>query len=263
VTACGDAAGLVDGQAVLVDGANGEVVADPSDQLIADAQRRRDAQTERRARSHGPGRTADGVSIPLLVNIGGPGDVAATSKADSEGVGPLRTEFLFLDRPTGPSFGEQVEASSATLASARHSSRVRSDSAARTSARQGRRHHPDVRFASRGGLSNRPQLIVERRRVGLGKPQPAHAECGVRLLLLGDVSQRLVGADVERTNDDAPAGESAEHRSVGIERRHGPSGGVGAGSTAIGGARDGGVAAGLGTPGVWLSLVGGSEIPCD
>jgi len=110
VTACGDAVGLIDGQSVLVDGANGEVVADPGDELIADAQRRRDAQAERRARSHGPGRTADGVSIPLLVNVGGPGDLALTSQADSEGVGLLRTEFIFLDRPTAPSFDEQVEA---------------------------------------------------------------------------------------------------------------------------------------------------------
>jgi phosphotransferase system enzyme I (PtsI) len=110
VTACVDAAGLTDGQSVLVDGANGEVVADPSDELIADAQRRREAAAERRARSHGPGRTADGASIPLLVNVGGPGDLAATSEADSEGVGLLRTEFLFLDRPTAPSFDEQLEA---------------------------------------------------------------------------------------------------------------------------------------------------------
>jgi len=110
VTACTDAAGLSDGQSVLVDGANGEIVVDPSEELVADAQCRRDAQAERRARSHGPGRTADGVAIPLLVNVGGPGDLAATSQADSEGVGLLRTEFLFLDRPTAPSFDEQVEA---------------------------------------------------------------------------------------------------------------------------------------------------------
>jgi phosphotransferase system enzyme I (PtsI) len=108
VTACSDAAGLSDGQAVLVDGANGEVVAEPSDELIADAQRRREAQAERRAHSHGPGRTADGVSIPLLVNVGGSGDLAGTSRADSEGVGLLRTEFLFLDRPTAPTFDEQL-----------------------------------------------------------------------------------------------------------------------------------------------------------
>jgi phosphotransferase system enzyme I (PtsI) len=110
VTACVDAAALINGQMVLVDGANGEIVANPGDELIADAQRRRDAQAERRARSHGPGRTADGVSIPLLVNVGGTGDVAATAQTDCEGVGLLRTEFLFLDRPTAPSFDEQVEA---------------------------------------------------------------------------------------------------------------------------------------------------------
>jgi len=110
VTACADAAGLTDGQPVLVDGANGEVVADPSDELVANAQRRRAAQAERRARSRGPGTTADGVSVPLLVNVGGPGDLTTTSQADSEGVGLLRTEFLFLDRPTAPTFDEQLEA---------------------------------------------------------------------------------------------------------------------------------------------------------
>jgi phosphoenolpyruvate-protein phosphotransferase (PTS system enzyme I) len=110
VTACAEASVLGDGQVVLVDGANGEVVADPGDELIADAGRRREAQAERRARSHGPGRTADGVSIPLLVNLGGPGDLAAAAGTDAEGVGLLRTEFLFLDRPTAPTFEEQRDA---------------------------------------------------------------------------------------------------------------------------------------------------------
>ena len=107
VTACADAAGLADGQHVLVDGGNGEVVADPSDDLVADAQRRREALTERRARSHGPGRTADGGSIPLLVNLGGPSELSSSARADSEGVGLLRTEFLFQDRATAPTFEEQ------------------------------------------------------------------------------------------------------------------------------------------------------------
>ena len=107
VTACADAAGLADGQYVLVDGGNGEVVADPSDDLVADARRRRAALTERRARSHGPGRTADGGSIPLLVNLGGPSELSSSARADSEGVGLLRTEFLFQDRATAPTFEEQ------------------------------------------------------------------------------------------------------------------------------------------------------------
>ncbi len=107
MTACADAAGLADGQYVLVDGGNGEVVADPSDDLVADARRRREALAERRARSHGPGRTADGVSIPLLVNLGGPSELSSSARADSEGVGLLRTEFLFQDRATAPTFEEQ------------------------------------------------------------------------------------------------------------------------------------------------------------
>ncbi len=110
VTACAEAAALVDGQSVLVDGVNGEVVVDPSGELVAEASARRALAAERRARSHGPGRTADGVAIPLLVNVGGPGDLAAVSEADSEGVGLLRTEFLVLDRPTAPTFDEQLEA---------------------------------------------------------------------------------------------------------------------------------------------------------
>ena len=60
MTACADASTLTDGQIVLVDGANGEVVADPADELIADAERRRREQAERRMRSRGPGRTAEG-----------------------------------------------------------------------------------------------------------------------------------------------------------------------------------------------------------
>jgi phosphotransferase system enzyme I (PtsI) len=115
VTACGDAAALTDGQVVLVDGANGEVVADPGDELIADAERRRREQAERRLRSRGPGRTADGHSVPLLVNLGGPGDLSNTALDECEGVGLLRTEFLFLDRPTAPTFDEQRAAYAAVF----------------------------------------------------------------------------------------------------------------------------------------------------
>ena len=47
-------------------------------------------------RGAGPGRTADGHAVALLVNIGSAADL--TSAADAEGVGLFRTEFLFLDR---------------------------------------------------------------------------------------------------------------------------------------------------------------------
>jgi phosphotransferase system enzyme I (PtsI) len=112
VTACAEAANLHDGQYVLVDGAHGEVVADPSDEMVASAVRRREERAARRAASRGPGATSDGVAVPLLANVGGPGDLAgaAGDAAGAEGVGLLRTEFLFLERATAPTQAEQEEA---------------------------------------------------------------------------------------------------------------------------------------------------------
>jgi phosphotransferase system enzyme I (PtsI) len=110
VTACADAAILSDGQLVLVDGAGGEVIADPSEELVDAAVRRSEMRKVRREASRGPGRTADGKSIPLLANIGGPGDLQTGALDDAEGVGLLRTEFLFLDRPTAPTLEEQQAA---------------------------------------------------------------------------------------------------------------------------------------------------------
>lgn len=107
VVACAEAAALAEGDLVLVDGAHGEVVVEPSPEQIAEAERRREERIRRRAASRGPGRTADGHSVPLLVNLGGPADLGGQALEDSEGVGLLRTEFLFLDRTVGPSYEEQ------------------------------------------------------------------------------------------------------------------------------------------------------------
>jgi phosphotransferase system enzyme I (PtsI) len=48
--------------------------------------------------------------VPLLANIGGPGDVASALEHGAEGIGLYRTEFLFLDRATAPSGQEQESA---------------------------------------------------------------------------------------------------------------------------------------------------------
>jgi phosphoenolpyruvate-protein phosphotransferase (PTS system enzyme I) len=109
VTGCQEAATLVDGDRVLVDGETGEVVAFPTEEMVAAAYRRRDETAARRASSIGPGRTADGHSIPLLVNMGRPEEAAEGAPA-GEGVGLLRTEFMFLGRSTAPSISEQREA---------------------------------------------------------------------------------------------------------------------------------------------------------
>jgi phosphoenolpyruvate-protein phosphotransferase (PTS system enzyme I) len=109
VTACSEAATLLDGQRVLVDGTNGEVVADPSEEMADAALERRRERAERLASSHGPGRTADGHAIPLMVNLGGLEAIVDAAR-EAEGVGLLRTEFLFLDRTVAPTVEEQQEA---------------------------------------------------------------------------------------------------------------------------------------------------------
>ncbi|GHF05024.1 phosphoenolpyruvate-protein phosphotransferase [Amycolatopsis deserti] len=107
VVACADAAGLADGTPVLVRGASGEVVVDPPDSLVEAAEAEAAAQAAALAASSGPGRTADGVPVALLVNVGAARDLTAAAAADSEGVGLLRTEFLYLDRAEEPTVEEQ------------------------------------------------------------------------------------------------------------------------------------------------------------
>lgn len=109
VVGCGGAEGLADGVRVAVDGDEGTVLVEP-DEESADRLRRRAERTRALlAGSTGPGRTADDVAIPLLLNVG-EGDPHKAGAHDSEGVGLLRTEFLFLDRTEPPSIEEQTDA---------------------------------------------------------------------------------------------------------------------------------------------------------
>jgi len=110
VVGCSGAAELADGDQIAVDGTAGTVIAAPDAADLDAARQRAEQRAARLASSHGPGRTADGHRIGLLVNAGGAADVAQVAAVEAEGVGLLRTEFLFLDRRTAPTFAEQEEA---------------------------------------------------------------------------------------------------------------------------------------------------------
>ncbi len=97
VVALRDAARLEDGTVVVVDGSTGEVLVNPSAEERAERARVASERAAELAAVSGPGATRDGHKVPLLANIGGPADVAAAVEAGAEGVGLLRTEFLFLD----------------------------------------------------------------------------------------------------------------------------------------------------------------------
>ncbi|MEO3756040.1 putative PEP-binding protein [Streptomyces sp. B6B3] len=110
VVGCAGAAQLTNGRRVLVDAAAGTVTADPAPRAVAEAAAREQRRRGRAAAVSGPGRTADGHPVRLLVNLGAMRELADGAAADSEGVGLFRTEFLYLDRETAPSVAEQVAA---------------------------------------------------------------------------------------------------------------------------------------------------------
>lgn len=107
VVSCPGTLSVSDGTVVAVDGSAGTVVVEPAPEQVERAARQRAERAARLAAAHGPGRTSDGHPVKLLANVGGPADVPVAMAAEAEGIGLLRTEFLFLDRHDEPTGEEQ------------------------------------------------------------------------------------------------------------------------------------------------------------
>lgn len=99
------------GATVIVNGDTGEVSVNPTDAVLEEYSNQREAQQKRRqALEEYRGLesvTLDGVKIELCANIGLESDIQSAVESDAEGVGLLRTEFLFLGRSTAPTEEEQ------------------------------------------------------------------------------------------------------------------------------------------------------------
>lgn len=106
VVAGARADGLADGTRVLVDGTTGRLEVDPPRDVPAAGASRVSPVPD----FDGRGRTADGHPVALLANVGGIDDVRAARAANAQGIGLLRTEFLFLGRHDEPDHDEQVSA---------------------------------------------------------------------------------------------------------------------------------------------------------
>ena len=106
--AAGAASVLRSGEDVVVDGGQGAVIVSPSG---AERARYRKKQAEAlQAYRAGPAVSARGQRYALYANIGGVGQTVAADEAGAEGVGLLRTEFLFMGRTSLPTEEEQYEA---------------------------------------------------------------------------------------------------------------------------------------------------------
>lgn len=103
-----------DGMAAAVDGGAGEVTLAPDEAAEAVYRAKRAAWLREKdalkAYRAGPTLDADGRQVKLYANIGRPDEAAAAAAAGAEGVGLLRTEFLFMDRLCAPGEDEQCAA---------------------------------------------------------------------------------------------------------------------------------------------------------
>ncbi len=103
---------ITEGTTVLIDGEAGTLQVDPSDDTQRDAADRRERAERRRVsareRAHETGATRDGSRIEVFANLGSAKEAAKAVELGAEGVGLLRTEFLFLDRAELPDEDEQA-----------------------------------------------------------------------------------------------------------------------------------------------------------
>ena len=102
------------GAHILLDGYNGSVVVNPTDQTLFEYGQlvRRQAGIEEKLRAIQalPAITLDGKNITLSANIEQTSDIEAVRTFGADGVGLFRTEYLFIGRDTLPSEEEQYQA---------------------------------------------------------------------------------------------------------------------------------------------------------
>ena len=102
------------GTTSILDGGGGHLYLDPTEADIEaarefqrDLQRQRDVEYETR---YEPALMTDGHRVEVVANIGKAPEAEQAVEAGAEGVGLMRTEFLFLERTTAPTEEEQYEA---------------------------------------------------------------------------------------------------------------------------------------------------------
>ncbi len=113
VVGVGELENLESEQQVIVDGTAGRLIIDPDEETLeAYRQKREEWETERNRimeQAAEPVTTKDGIHVEVVANAGSPAEARRAKELGAEGIGLLRTEFLFLDRETLPDEDEQYE----------------------------------------------------------------------------------------------------------------------------------------------------------
>ncbi|MFW2489471.1 phosphoenolpyruvate--protein phosphotransferase [Clostridium chromiireducens] len=101
------------GDAVIVDGLTGDVIINPSEEVIAEYKAKKEKfqaeQEELKKLIDVKTTTKSGRRIEVCGNIGQPEDVLGVLANGGDGVGLFRTEFLYMDRDSAPTEDEQYE----------------------------------------------------------------------------------------------------------------------------------------------------------
>ncbi|WP_277587519.1 phosphoenolpyruvate--protein phosphotransferase [Psychrobacillus antarcticus] len=102
------------GDLIIVDGDNGEVIINPSDDVIESyVGKRNEQEVEKKELSLLKNKqtiTLDGIQVEVAANIGTPKDVESVLGNGGEGIGLYRTEFLYMERDSLPTEEEQFRA---------------------------------------------------------------------------------------------------------------------------------------------------------
>ena len=110
---------ITTGTPVVLDGSKGSLLLNPPPQEVTRIRQRQARHQARRredtAHAQEPATTTDGKRVIVFANIGGVKDAGQIVGIGGEGVGLLRSEFLFMDRTAAPSEDEQAESYAAVI----------------------------------------------------------------------------------------------------------------------------------------------------
>ncbi|MGM0860242.1 phosphoenolpyruvate--protein phosphotransferase [Bacillus atrophaeus] len=110
---------IQNGVTVIVDGINGDVIIDPSADIVKKYEEKHSAYMAQKAEwaklVNEPTVSKDGHHVELAANIGTPDDVKGVLENGGEAVGLYRTEFLYMGREQLPTEDEQFDAYKAVL----------------------------------------------------------------------------------------------------------------------------------------------------
>jgi phosphocarrier protein FPr len=104
---------VANGTLVILDGSKGTLRLNASAEEVARIRKAQERAEQRRkdnlAHALEPATTLDGTRIEVVANIGGLADATQIAGLGGEGVGLLRSEFLFMERTDAPTEDEQFE----------------------------------------------------------------------------------------------------------------------------------------------------------